>query len=119
MFQTQKKTPLGLYAFEDWRKQRNGLTGEEKCPDYLLEEPGADQLNYWLSRFIAEVWHSDGDLYPASMLYQLLAGLLRYTRSKTKDCPNFTDKKDARFAELSGTCESVACQLREQGGSRC
>ena len=80
--------------FKDWRKHRNSLSGEEKCPDDLLEKPVAD---YWLSRFVVEVRCSDGEPYPASMLYQLLAGLLRYARSKTKDCPNFMDKKDALF----------------------
>ena len=102
--------------FEDCKKkQRNGLNGEEKFPDDLLEKSVADQLNYWLSQFVVEVQCSDGESYPASTLYQLLAGLLRYARSKTKDFPNFMDKKDMRFSELSGTCESVAHQLREQG----
>ena len=51
----------------------------------------------------------------SSTIYLLLAGLLRYAGSKTRDCPNFMDKKDGRFYELSGTCESVARKLRVQG----
>ena len=42
--------------------------------------------------------------------------MLRYTRSKNKECPKFLDK-DTCFTELTDTCESVARQLREQGVS--
>ena len=73
-------------------------------------------MNHWLSYFIAEARREDGKSYPATTLYQLLAGLLRYAHSKNKECPNFLDK-DTCFAELTGTCESVARQLREQGVS--
>ena len=45
----------------------------------------------------------------------LLAGLLRYGRSKSKLCPNFMDKSDCHFSELSGVCESVSRQLRKDG----
>ena len=48
-------------------------------------------------------------------LYLLLAGLLRYGYSKSKFCPNFTDKSDSCFSELSGACESVSRQLRKDG----
>ena len=58
-----------------------------------------------------EAQHSDGQPYLATTIYQVLSGLLRYARSKTRDCPNFTDKKDAHFSELSGTCEFIAHQL--------
>ena len=42
----------------------------------------------------------DGQPYPSSVLYQLLAGLLRFSGSKSEDCPNFLDKKDSRFQDL-------------------
>ena len=45
----------------------------------------------------------------------MLAGLLRHARAINRDCPNFLDKKDGRFSELTGTCQSVAGALREQG----
>ena len=44
-----------------------------------------------------------------------MSGLLRHGRSKSKTCPNFLDKKDPRFSELSGVCGSVAKQLRKDG----
>ena len=112
---TEKSTTWAVRVFEEWRKQRNTKEAEEKCPDNLLEKPVAHDLNYWLARFVVEARRSDGQPYPASTIYLLLAGLLRYARSKTRDCPNFMDKKDGRFYELSGTCESVARKLRVQG----
>ena len=86
----------------------------EKCPTNLLEKAGPVNLNHWLSYFVVEARREDSKPYPATTLYQLLAGLLRYARSKNKECPNFLDK-DTRFAELTGTCESVVRQLCEQG----
>jgi len=76
----------------------------------LLENPDAEKLNYWLSHFIVEARRKDGELYPARTLYLLLAGLPCYGCSKSKLCPNFMDKSDHRFDELSGTCDSVAQQ---------
>ena len=112
---TKKCTAWAVRVFEDWRQQRNAATADQQCPENLLENPISDRLNYWLSRFMVEARRADGQPYPATTIYQLLSGLLRYARSKTKDCPNFLDKKDSRFSELSGTCESMARQLREQG----
>ena len=57
----------------------------------------------------------DDEPYPARTLYLLLAGLLRYGRSKSKLYPNFMDKGDSHFSELSGVCESVSRQLRKDG----
>ena len=62
-----------------------------------------------------EARRSDGEPYPSSTLYQLLARLLRYARSKSADFPNFLDKSDKRFKELRAACENVARQLRKDG----
>ena len=44
-----------------------------------------------------------------------MAGLLRFSRSKSEDCPNFLDKKDPRFRDLRGACDNVSRKLREEG----
>ena len=111
---TKKSTDWAVRVFIEWRKQRNE-SQSDKCPLDLLESPSAGQLNCWLSRFATEARRADGDRYPSSTLYQLLAGLLRYARSHSKDCPNFLDRQDPRFAELRGTCESVSRELRQSG----
>jgi len=107
---TKKCTNWAVWVFTAWRQARN-VTQEDRCPTDLLENPFAGQLNYWLSRFVVEARRADGERYPSATLYQLLSGLLRYARSKSKRCPNFLDKKDQRFAELRGTCESVSRDL--------
>ena len=60
-----------------------------------------------MCRFVA-----DGKPYPSTTFYQLLAGLLRYGRSKSAD---FVDKSDPRFRELRAACDNVARQLRKAG----
>ena len=113
---TEKCTVWAMRVFDQWRKERNALSDNvEKCPTNLLEKADPVKVNHWLSYFVVEARREDGKPYPATTLYQLLAGLLRYARSKNKECPNFLDKKDTCFAELTGTCESVTRQLCEQG----
>ena len=81
----------------------------------LTEKPEAEKLNFWLSRFVVEARRKDGEPYPVRMLYLLLAGLLQYGHSNSKLCPNFMDKSDCHFSELSGVCESVSRQLHKDG----
>ena len=80
-----------------------------------LKNPSVEAINYWLSRFVVGCRRRDGKHYPSTTLYQLLAGLLRYSRCKSKDCSNFLDKTDARFRELRGACDSVSRNLRKEG----
>ena len=70
--------------FQEWQKQRDG----DPCHSDLLERPSVEKLNYWLSCFVVECRRVDGQPYPSSTLYQLLAGLLRFSRSKSEDCPS-------------------------------
>ena len=93
---TTKNSDWALRVFQEWQKQRDG----DQCPSDLLERPSAEKLNYWLSRFVVECRRVDGQTYPSSTLYQLLAGLLRFSRSKSEDCPNFLERKDPRFQDL-------------------
>lgn len=74
---TEKSTAWALRTFTDWHNERNkhAATGYE-CPLDLLENPEANNLNFWLSRFVIKARHKDGEPYPARSLYLLLAGLL-------------------------------------------
>ena len=58
---------------------------------------------------------ADGNEYPSSTFYHLLAALVRYSRSKYRESHNFLDKSDPRFRELRGACESILRQLRQAG----
>ena len=101
--------------FQQWRVQRTEELEFGKCPEDLLENPKAESLNFWLSRFVVEARRADGNEYPSSTIYHLLAALLRYSRSKCRESPNFLDKSDPRFRELRGACESISRQLRQAG----
>ena len=99
-----------------WCDERNAnLQLKEKCPLHLFEKPDAEKLNLWLSCFVVEARRKDGEPYPARSIYLLLSGLLRHGHSKSKIFPNFLNKKDPHFSDLSGVCGFVAKQLRKDG----
>ena len=72
-------------------------------------------LSSCLQRFVSEAKRTDGTSYPPKTLYQMLCGLLRYTKECRPDPPNFLDRNDARFKKLRGTCDTVFRGLHEAG----
>ena len=84
---TEKNTKWSVKVFSEWRSARikkgcdkDSATGD--CLMDLLENPVISDLNFWISRFVAEVRCQDGNFYPARTIHQILAGyqglLLRY-----------------------------------------
>ena len=112
--QTLKKYSVGvedLHWLVQWEKQAVGYWRQ-------MSTGFAGKARSWEAKFLAislRRWSQDGEPHPACMLYLLLAGQLRYGRSKSKLCSNFMDKSDSSFSELSGVCESVSRQLRKHG----
>ena len=103
---TAKNTRWARNCFLEWMYERNGLS-DEKCPENILEEQCAADLNTWIPKFIAEARRSDGEPYTPKTIDQILSGLLRYMRSIKDDCPNILDKSDPRFRAIQRTCEFV------------
>ena len=62
---------------------------------------------------MVEARRADGNAYPSTSLYQLLAGLLQFCRAVSEKSPNFLDKKDPRFNRLRGACETMSRELRQ------
>lgn len=112
---TKKATTWALRAFEQWRDERNKSSCSEKCPVDLLEKPSAEALNRWLPRFVVEARREDGNPYPPSTISNLLAGLYRYSKDCDRNCPNFMNRKDATFKELTGALEVKCRELRQEG----
>ena len=116
---TKKATEWALRLFREWRDNRNLVTStQDQCPSTLLEEPRSDLLNYWLSRFVVDIRREDRQAYPPSSLNNILAGLYRYCRSccpMGSCCPNFMNRKDPQFRELTGAIQVKFRELREQG----
>ena len=54
----KKSTNWPMSGFQGWRSARNRKSAEEdkcQCPEDLLEKPDIQELNYWISHFVAEV----------------------------------------------------------------
>ena len=84
-------------------------------PEILFFSCEAVALSKWLSLFVVEARKKDGSRYPSKTLTLLLCGLKRYMTKVNPCVPNFLDEKDARFAGLRETRDTVAHQLREEG----
>ena len=103
-----------IKVFDQWRESRNAAS-EEQCPDNLLVEPNVQQLNYWLSRFVVEGRREDGKPYPASSISNILAGVYRHSKAIVPDFPNFMNRRDPSFCELTGAIQVRYRKLREEG----
>ena len=73
---TVKNTQWALSCFREWRSARNSAPGDGQrlCPADLLESPVVEDLNYWLSRFVAEVRNQEGKSYTPRSIHQILSG---------------------------------------------
>ena len=61
--------------FNEWKTERNSSFPDSPVPESLLEEADAEQLNKWLSYYVAETRNTKGECYPPATLYQLLSML--------------------------------------------
>jgi hypothetical protein len=113
---TKKNTMWACRAYEEWRLQRNKVTGDEaeKCPDDLISNPSIDSLNRWIPRFIVEARKVDGTPYPPRTLNQLLAGIQRKMKELHPELPAMLNKDDRRFHPIHGTCDTVFRQLHQK-----
>ena len=77
--------------------------------------PVPSDLNYWLSRFVVEARHANGQPYPPSSISNLLAGLYRHCQEYEANCPNFINGKDPAFRDLNGALQVRYHELHESG----
>ena len=113
-----KNTTWAMNCFQEWmyaRDKRLPAGEEQGCPKDLLEHPDVEKLNYWLSRFVAEVRNKKGEPYPPRTIHQILAGLQRYMLDKNPNAPKFLNKGEASFRDIRGTCDTVYRDLRSKG----
>lgn len=91
---------------------------EEPVLEDLFTTNNPQLLCKHLSKFAIETRKTNGKLYPPSTIHSLLCGLLRHMRNTNPDCPNFLDKKDARFLSLHKTLDSLFNRLHSEGIGR-
>ena len=111
---TKKNNSWALKVFNDWKSQRSTEDGEQ-CPDDLLENPDVTKLNYWLSRFVAEVRRADGNAYPPRTISQLVAALQRRMLENNPNASKFCNSHNTDFRDLTRTCDSVYRKLHSDG----
>ena len=99
--------------FSDWRRQRNSLSECVLVPE--LTDVSVDELNRYLSFFIAEIRRKDGQPYPPRTLYNIASGVLRVLREKEITDRNFLDVKDGRFLMFRNTFDACMKELTRQG----
>ncbi len=90
---TEYSTKWALKNFTDWKTERNAAFADTPVPDKLLETASPEDLNKWLSFYVAETRTAKGDFYPPSTLYQLLCGILRHMRIVNPHAPDFLNKE--------------------------
>ena len=62
-----------------------------------------------------EARRADGNLYPASSILNLLAGLYRHCKEHDANCTNFMNRKDPAFWDLNGALQVRYRSLCESG----
>ena len=70
------------------------------------------------ARFVVEIRREDGKPYPATSIRSILAGLYRYCRECVPTgvvCPNFMNRRDPCFSDLTGALQVKFRELREDG----
>lgn len=107
---TRKNTNWSIATFEDWRGTRMCSTN---CVVQLVNFTNLD-INQWLSKFVNETRHKDGNPYPPKTLYMLCVGLLRFLRENGVHM-NFLDEKDCRFNEFRHALSAGMTELTMEG----
>ncbi|XP_062569594.1 zinc finger MYM-type protein 2-like [Saccostrea cucullata] len=109
---TKKNTTWALKVFEEWREKRNGNSVDEIPFLHLMT---AEQLNFYLGRFIVETRRKDGIEYLPRSLYLILCGILRHLRNKNVFDKNILDNNDPRFSEFRKILDSKMKDLLKRG----
>ena len=71
-----------------------------------------ESLNYWLARFVVEIRREDGQPYPPSSVNGIR---IKACVPAGSPCPNFMDRKDPSFRDLTGAMQVGFCDLRVKG----
>lgn len=69
-----RKIPRERTKFSDWLTERNN-NAKEQCSEDLLNNSNVFKLNYWLTRFVAEVRRQDGKLFRIAIFKCCFANL--------------------------------------------
>ena len=117
---TRQSTAWSVNVYRAWATHRNDQidTLQDDYPSVPvdLKTSTAEEINYWMTRFILEVMRSDGKPYPANTLYNISAGLLRHFRDDLNRYDlNILSKDDAHFQSFRKALDSRMKEMKIAG----
>ena len=117
---TRQTTSWSVNVYRAWAEYRNcqieTVQDKYKSVPTELQHTPAEEINYWLTRFILEVMRGDGQPYPANTLYAIASGLLRHFREDLKRYDlNILSKDDACFQSFRKALDSRMKEMTAAG----
>ena len=109
---TSRSNSWAVRVFNQWIEQQNKRMDATYPLDLLEKEYDPSVISECLQRFVSEARRADETNYPPKTIYQMLCGLLCYSRENQSD---FLDRKDNRFKKLHATCNVIFQALHDQG----
>ncbi|ESO98023.1 hypothetical protein LOTGIDRAFT_174460 [Lottia gigantea] len=107
---TRKNTKWSLNIFNEWRKCRS--KGDNDIPE--LQDMTAEELDYWLQRFIVELRKMNGDEYSPKSVYYIICGLMRHLKDHNISI-NILEEADTRFLLTRKVLDAKMKELVSQG----
>ncbi|CAC5392748.1 unnamed protein product [Mytilus coruscus] len=111
---TVKNTNWGINTYDAWGRWRNEYVrtnGSSSSEQYTLVPPlnselSAEELDFWLTKFVVEVKRQDGTEYPADSLRLLCTALWRHLRDTCRRYDlNPFNKENPKFATFQHTLD--------------
>ncbi|XP_066290479.1 zinc finger MYM-type protein 2-like [Branchiostoma lanceolatum] len=121
---TKRSTKWGKDVWDLWARTQNSLrTFESLEPGDRffiipvdLSSTSAEEMDFWLARFVFEIRRKDGKPYPPRTLYNIVAAIMRHLREDlSRHDMNFLDKADIRFAQFRKALDARMKELTAQG----
>ena len=112
---TEVNTQWAVRNFNDWQSDYNSRHPDQPCPEGILLSDSAQDLSYWLQKYVLGTRKKTGEKYPPKTVYLLLCGLNRHMKDKKLDSFNIFNRENPDFKLLFNTCDSLFRELREEG----
>ena len=114
---TKSVTAWGFRVWTEWaavRATESDTHGRLPVTTPLLEM-GAEDLAYWLGKFVLETRKADGSEYPPKTLYSLVCCFKRHYEASGIHSINPLDTADPRFGPFRQTLDAEMQRLHSRG----
>ena len=114
LMNTQRSVAWSMKVFQEWKYSRS-MDDDGEWPSDLFEVDDLGNLNFWVPRFINEVWRADGDPYPPTTIHLLYADLQLSMLDYNNRLPKYLDWTNLVFHPIHGARHSVYHSLHCAG----